>query len=236
LRPLVIIPVLRPSEPWERAVTSALKADCRVLIIDNSEGQIEWPELPEDVWLTQPYQNLGCAGSWNFGMRSSVSEPYWLVMNADCEVTTTAVDYLKAQMVEAGTTPAWVGVDGDWRVFAINPAWLEEVGWFDDNLHPIYMEDCDMEYRARIAGVPVICHRSQPTGSTHADGRSWKSVGPALGEFQNSKTHEQNRVYYKQKWGGGHRGGEVYASPFNAGHTIKHGPSILRLRRQTWRV
>lgn len=232
MEPLVIIPVLRPTEPIRAAVDAALAAGCRVLVIDNSEGQIDWAWAQDGTWITQPYQNLGCAGSWNFGIRSSLSEPFWFIQNADATMTRATRDYLEAGMVNAKDNPSWLGVDGDWRVMALNPAFIEQVGWFDERFHPIYMEDCDMEHRAIVAGA--WWDKSHPTGATHPNGggASWKDV-PG---HQNSQTHGRNHIEYLKKWGGGPRGGERFQTPFNQGEPDRCGPSIMRLRAQQWTV
>ena len=228
-RPLLIIPVLGVREPLVNLLES-VQGQARVLVIDNSAGAINWDDRPEQRalidHLTQPYTNLGCGASWNAGIRQSVDEPYWLVANADTVLAPGAIRYVVEELEKGG--PRWVGIDGDWRLMGLSPDFIEQVGWFDESFHPIYAEDCDMEYRATLAGVPWYHH--QPTGSTHAGGASWKTE-----KLPGHEKGQANRAYYVEKWGGMVRGGERYSTPFNSGQPDKCGPSIQRLRAQQWK-
>ena len=229
-RPLLGVPVLRPEEPLQ-ALVDSVRENVRLLIVDNSEGAIDWDtyDLPADAWVTQPYSNLGCAGAWNAIIRQSPSEPYWLIANADAVATPGTFDYLQEQMAEP--SPKWVGVDGDWRVMGLNAEWVETVGWFDEAFHPIYLEDCDMEYRGTVVGA--AWYNDIKTGATHGDGQSWK--GSDL-EQANRRTYPANADYYQEKWGGGWRGGEKFSTPFDRGTPDRCGPVLSRLRMQAWQL
>lgn len=93
---------------------------------------------------------------------------------------------------------------------AINPIALETIGMFDENLFPIYYDDVDWEYRARLAGLPDVV--SYDVHGVHLGSASIYSV-PGLKE-QNGTTFYQNRAYYKRKWGGD-MGRETFSVPFN---------------------
>lgn len=205
--------------------------EARILVVDNSEGAIDWDQrdLPEDAWLLQPLRNLGCAGSWNEIARSALlTDPYVLVANADTVLAPGAIRYLQEEMERGG--PRWVGVDGDWRLFALNTLCVEAVGWFDTRFYPIYNEDCDYEHRCRVAGVPFYHHHR--TGSTHGSGLSWK--GSDARAQQNARTHATNNQLYSQKWGGSVRGGETFTTPFDSGQPDLCGPRLSHLRQQRW--
>jgi len=228
-RPLLGIPVLRPEEPLERLVRS-VDGEARLLIVDNSEGAIDFDYLPDDAWVTQPYANLGVAASWNEIMRSALlTDPYVLIANADTELSPGDIRYLVEEM-EKGN-PRWVGIAGDWRLMGLTAECVEQVGWYDPSFHPIYLEDCDYEHRCNVAGVPHYNHFR--TGSMHGSGLSWK--GSAL-EAENTRTYPQNAAHYKRKWGGGWRGGETFDTPFDSGTPDKCGPDLSRLREQSWRL
>jgi GT2 family glycosyltransferase len=237
-KPLLGIPIVRPWEPVRELVES-IGNDARVLIVDNSQGGIDWEQmgLPDDAWVTQPYSRLGCGESWNFIMRQAlITDPYVLVANADTRLAPGAIEYVVSEMERGG--PRWVGIDGDWRLFGITDEWVERVGWFDPNIHPIYMEDCDMEYRGRLAGAEW--YNDHRTGSTHGDGLSWKGSNQdeRAGSLtdranQNARTHEGNRRYYQIKWGGRYRGSERYATPFESGKADLCGPTLSILRSQS---
>jgi GT2 family glycosyltransferase len=232
MRPLLGVPVLRESEPVMSLIES-VRDEARVLVIDNSEGNIDWSQrdLPDDAWLVQPYRNLGCAGSWNEIARSALlTDPYVLVANADTVLAPGAIRYVSEECEKGG--PRWVGIDGDWRLFGLTAEAVETVGWFDaDRFYPIYNEDCDYEHRCRVAGVPFYHHHR--TGSTHGSGLSWKGSDQRASE--NSRTHRANNEMYVRKWGGPVRGGEAFATPFDQGQPDLCGPLLSRLRSQTWR-
>ena len=236
-KPLLGVPVLRDTEPIGR-LFDGLGDSVRWLIIDNSEGGIEWQTddkfslhyLPEGAWLVQPYNNLGCAGAWNSIIRQAPTEPYWLIANADAEVGPKHLEYIVSEMSKGG--PRWVGVHGDWRLMGLTAEWVETVGWFDERFHPIYLEDTDMEYRGTLAGAEW--YNDHHTGqSEHQGGASWK--GTDL-ERQNTRTYRSNANEYQRKWGGGWRGGEVFTTPFDSGQADLCGPPLSRLRGNAWEL
>lgn len=231
-RPLLGVPVLRPTEPL-RALVDSVGDEARLLVIDNSEGAIEdWDWLPDDAWLVQPFRNLGCAGSWNEIIRSAlVTDDWCLVANADTIVAPGAIRYVSEEMAKPG--PRWVGIDGDWRLFGINAQCIQTVGWFDASFYPIYNEDCDYEYRCQLEGVPWYHHHR--TGSSHGSGQSWKNE--ANGAEQNTRTHQRNNQLYVSKWGGRQRGGEKYRTPYqNDVGPPDCGPDLSVLRANRWEV
>lgn len=98
----------------------------------------------------------------------------------------------------------------EYSCFALNPIALQRVGVFDENIFPIYLEDCDYAYRAKLAGLKMgmventnVAH--QGSGAIYAD--------PAL-MAQHNITFAANMSYYMRKWGGVNEQ-EKYTSPFN---------------------
>ena len=126
--------------------------------------------------------------------------------------------------------PRWIGMNRDWRVFAINQEAVERVGLFDTNFHPIYCEDCDYERRCTLGGVSwgFIDGAAKHVGSV-----SWQDSAQAKRE--NTRTYVENLAYYIRKWGGRPRGGETFATPFDEGGPLDRFPiDIDRLARLEW--
>ena len=93
--------------------------------------------------------------------------------------------------------------------FILNPIAIEKVGFFDENLFPAYMEDCDYSRRAFLAGM----HEENCADTmVHHYGSACLRNDPILAE-QNTLTHQRNHMYYRQKWGGSN-GNEIFTMPF----------------------
>jgi GT2 family glycosyltransferase len=187
-------------------------------------GDAELPEqTPDDIEVVRPAANLGVAASWNSVIRSDPRAPYWLIANVDAELHAEDIAYVIDECNKGGAR--WVGIGGDWRLFGITAEAVDTVGFWDENFHPIYLEDCDMEYRCKLAGVPA--YNYHPTRSRHEGGTSWKGIR----ELDRKVVNE----YYAEKWGGGWRGGETYSTPFNAGGSVRDWTLRLsQLRRGLW--
>jgi GT2 family glycosyltransferase len=94
---------------------------------------------------------------------------------------------------------------------AINPIAIEIVGYFDENLFPAYLEDCDYSYRAALAGLQEgYC----PGTAVRHLGSATISRDPIL-RIENQLTHGLNFQYYRNKWGG-INGQETFTRPFNS--------------------
>lgn len=213
---------------------------CTVLIIDNSpDGGIsdiarnhEWDTdmdgrgvIVRTLWFPA---NLGVAASWNLTIKYAPSEPYWVIANADTEFAPGALAALRSEAERGG--PRWVGIDGDWRAFALTVDAVRVAGLFDENYHPVYVEDCDYEHRCRLAGVMAY---TVPTGSRH-EGSAAISSDPRLHAL-NGRTHRSNLAYHEAKWGGSIRGGETHATPFGRGGSVRDWELVIdRLRDNAW--
>ena len=113
--------------------------------------------------------------------------------------------------------------------FALNRACLESVGYFDENFHPAYFEDNDYHWRCRQKKVEV---RPLVTASTHVG--SATIFGNPEYRARNKDTFEENKDYYRAKWGGT-PGEERWSAPFmgeNGGAEPPIEPA--RIRRLAW--
>lgn len=209
---------------------ASIDEPAEVLVVDNSpDGSmseaVERAGGARCVWFPN---NLGVAASWNLIVKSYPREPYWVIANADTELAPGALAALRSEAERGG--PRWVGIDGDWRAFALTVDAVRVAGLFDENYHPVYVEDCDYEHRCRLAGVMAY---TVPTGSRH-EGSAAISSDPRLHAL-NGRTHRSNLAYHEAKWGGSIRGGETHATPFGRGGSVRDWELVIdRLRDNAW--
>lgn len=230
--PLLVVPAISRPDLLARFIAGIDYPVERLLVIDNSPAQEMEPtningHIRQTLVFGAPW-NLGVAASWNIALKAM--DTWCVVANVDTDLAPGALAILAGIMAPA--SPRWIGMDGDWRAFGINVATVAEVGLFDENFHPIYCEDADYEYRCRLAGVPF---GFAWTGSRHVDSTTIRSDGRYAKE--NKRTYIENVAYYRAKWGGHLRGGEMYRSPFGRGGSIRDWTlDMPRLRSQHWDI
>lgn len=171
-----------------------------------------------------PYgTNRGLANSWNEGMLEAYNDGADVVIIANDDTYFTAGDLdklaVRARLFRNNYMVSVAGPHlgaGKWErshgysIFAINPIAIEKIGCFDQNIFPIYMEDCDHHRRATLLGlIEENCH---DTMITHG-GSSALAKSQEL-SLQNLVTQRKNGEYYVAKWGGINEH-EVYTRPFN---------------------
>lgn len=205
-----------------------------VVVIDNSDG-LEVADAADrvaddgwDVSVVSMPSNLGVAASWNLIIRTHTAASWWCIANADAELAPGDLDRLALEMDKPG--PRWVGMNGDWRVFGINRECVEAAGLFDEGFYPCYLEDCDYEYRCSLVGVPWYFIDG---GATHEGSAAIRS-DPRLAA-RNAVTYPANLARYREKWGGTHRGGETFTTPWNKGGSVRDWTlELSRLRELRW--
>jgi GT2 family glycosyltransferase len=184
--------------------------------------------------------NLGVSASWNAIIKSTPLAPYWLIFNSDIELGANDLAKIKAfvepRLDSHGLLWAW-----GMSAFAITPLALETIGFFDENIYPAYLEDCDYHYRAKLAGIQ--CENIPDLGLLHGELVNGKIQGSrAIGSDpkmlrENGRTHQGNFEYYRQKWGGSN-GEEIYTHPFDDPHNRLDYWSFdfARYKRQQWNL
>lgn len=217
--PALIVPYLRP-DFIDRMLASLDEPVEQLVVIDNGSGH------PRPGAISLP-MNIGVASAWNLGLKVSARAEWWLIVNDDV-VFATPGDLARLAGHMADPAARVVTLDG-FSAFALNRAALDAVGYFDEAITPAYYEDCDFEYRCRLAGVPIW---PMPSGLQHD--RSSTIADPHYGQ-QNGRTFNANNVYFRAKWGGPPRGGEAYTTPFNRGGSPADWTlEPQRFREQQW--
>ena len=230
--PVLIVPILNGPDRLVRLLDSIDVPVARVTVIDNGDvvdrligGRSMYPFV---IHVVKPGANLGVAASWNLGIKCSSKAPYWVILNHDLVPGPGDLARLEAAVEpRANAVYYMLGM----ACFAVTPATIAKVGWFDENFIPAYDEDLDYSRRCDLAGVERIeaGFSGQHVGSAtiYADGGSLRLL--------NHLTHVQNDKYYATKWGGRKQGGETFVSPFGVGEGVSAWTlDIERLRRQTW--
>ena len=168
-------------------------------------------------------RNRGASVSWNDGLASAQYEgcDVTMIVNSDIwfsegDVDTFAEYALTHRENYMLSCAGWHdGFDEAFpsqghSCFILNPIAIEKVGFFDENLFPAYMEDCDYSRRAFLAGMQEgNCANTMVHHYGSATIRNSEKLAA-----QNVLTHQRNQEYYLKKWGG-RNGEEVFVMPFN---------------------
>jgi len=192
--PALIVPVLaRPEMLYAMLDTIDYPVD-QLIVIDNGAG-VDRDRIGNngciDRWhlITMP-ANLGVAGSWNLGIKSAPFAPWWLIANFDLSWNPGNLERLAA-----ASSPDRVTLSAalpPWSAFTIGEQVIDQVGLFDEALHPAYFEDRDMEDRCRNAGIEV---RATDITVTHHN----SSTLAAGYQEANARTYGLNLSYYQAK-------------------------------------
>lgn len=184
--------------------------------------QLAW-QYSGHVRMYDYRQNRGLAKSWNDGLENAyaVGADVVMLLNDDMipapgdlqRVARTALEMPDACIVKCR------GFDlrsNDYRSMefgftAITRTGIERVGFFDENIGPIYWEDIDWDRRRMLLGGAVVTE--ERTGVVHAGSKTTVTV-PGLLEF-GQRSYDAGEVYYRAKWGATHHEGETYTIPFN---------------------
>jgi GT2 family glycosyltransferase len=189
------------------------------------------------------HHNAGVAASWNETIKLFPA-PYWMLVNNDIQFAPGDLAKMAAAAVHC-STPAHPRADvgrvgmlygnhgASW--FAITAAAVDEVGLFDENFYPAYLEDCDWGYRADLLGVRRrnvegvnSFHGAKFTDGVHGSATIYSD--PELRK-KNGRTHASNFDYYRRKWGG-NNGQEIYKTPFNEPLPVSFWKFETALRKQ----
>lgn len=178
----------------------------RIYIIDNSCGKYEG-HRSRRVQVITPTHNLGAGGSLNFLFPAIAPKPL-IQLNDDIEV---AEDLLQSMMNCDADIIVADGSSSNTAILIRNEAW-RKVGPMDPQFWPAYLEDCDWQYRASLAGLVPKC---PPSGGYRDNGPSATKQRMSLAErTELDKHYEANCQYYRDKWGGSpHQ--EVFRIPFD---------------------
>lgn len=168
-------------------------------------------------------RNLGCARYWNDGivLAQERGADVTIICGNDIWFSAGDIDKLALKSIHCPEnymiSAAGIHVGrNQWEpshghsCFALNPISLEKIGYFDQNLWPAYLEDCDYWYRSTLARLH---EENCPDTMIYHVGSATIQADRKLAA-QNRITQGKNFRYYQQKWGD-INGLEKYKTPFN---------------------
>lgn len=198
----------------------------RVLEVD----EIRNSPLNESIWVQEPRANIGVAGAWNWllhtqlaqrsevGTRRSAADGYVVICNNDIQ---WAPNDLERMHWAALSDPGMCAVFGNWSFsnFLVTREGVRQLGYFDENFWPAYLEDGDYWRRICVSGAKV-CHAAgiNSIHGENGEGSCTIHSDPDLAR-RNEATHQRNWIYYRAKWGFGLTGGasEGHRKPLTIG-------------------
>lgn len=191
--PVLIVPVLTEHHRVDAMLESFGGRIGDLIVIDNGNNQ-EWSpttDKAERVFHWRMPSNLGVAGSWNLGIKSTPKSSGWMIVNHDIVFGDNATDEFVAM---TGPDRIVLGGKPHWSCFWLGSEVVKKVGIFHEGYHPAYFEDNDYQLRAAVLQVPIsislapIFHRNSSTLQSSP-------------EFQarNSRTFEANKILFEER-------------------------------------
>jgi hypothetical protein len=201
-----------------------------VPVLVNYEGftklmqSVDVPVLPYVVPNWE--DNIGVSGGWNQGLRNAIRDDldYLFIMNDDIVMQPHSMTRMMRGVENNHLVTAFNTRDEnydhldethyiespDYACFVVRPwEFVTRFGYFDENFAPAYFEDNDMNYRIKLAGGKDRKCTSAPMYHAGSVTQNWGGV-----PHVSSEMFEDNREYYRQKWGG-LPGEETFKTPFN---------------------
>lgn len=215
--PVMIVPVLTDYKKLDNMIKSINYPIRELLIIDNGAKNTNyepaWNNWIHKTWHIKLPNNLGVAGSWNLGIKSTPMSNYWLISNFDVE---WGGDSLKLfheittaeKLILSNGSPEWCAFTLGWKV-------VQKIGLFDEALHPAYFEDNDYERRINQNEDGIKIEKSF-IPVAHDNSSTLKAGFHQI----NDVTFPNNATYYRKK---------IDANDYSAGEW-----SIKRRRANSW--
>jgi hypothetical protein len=223
----------------------------RLYVIDN--GGVVTPSMvrgyrANNVHINDPGYNMGVGPAWNAIIKANIQAPWWMISSNDMQFESGCLSRLVDDMDAHSGVPHLsrivIGHDRKWGhhfgAFALNAECIDMVGWFDENIQPVYYEDTDMLARIERAKKHGFTLTDIDSESTHVGEQSWKTDSHhAVG---NKRSWDLNRDYFDEKWNAadGRKETAQFDVPFNVfnddGLRYWPQPTVERMRQQDWHV
>lgn len=193
--PVLIVPTLNGHDRLQVMLGSIDYPTDQVIVVDNGGTEHQWvkPDWVGTLDVIRLPSNLGVAGSWNLGIKSTPFAPYWLIVNDDITFARGSLARFAQQGVNVGTIGLCAAAS-PWCAFTIGESVIERVGLFDEVFYPAYFEDTDYAWRAiDVMGLDIINYTD--IAVNHANS-STISTGYAE---QNQRTYQVNKDMFAHK-------------------------------------
>lgn len=208
----VAIPTLNRADLLEESVDSHLKLmpNIPMVILDNGAQKMWFKEL--DIPFIDIYEmakNLGVAKSWNYMAKLLFGLPEYncthvIFLNDDVVLGRSENDI--CAFIARNINYDIIVSEKGFCSFILSRNGFFELHGFDENFYPVYFEDNDFMYRAKLANMNVL----------HTDFLNPKVFRNSMTLHKDKSTNSRfmdNKNYYEQKWGG-EPGKETYVRPF----------------------
>lgn len=212
------IPVYRRYDLFERLLqtlgASSLRPD-KVVVVDNGNNHAtawtainSWTTAEHPYTLLSPGYNTGCSGAWNLILDNTEPGDLVIISNDDMVLAPESI-----QIVVDAASQADLVQGFGFSLFSVSRQLVDDVGFFDENFHPIYFEDLDFHHRVRLAGRR---HTHVDAHAQHAHSATMSTLNPAERKAFGLR-QSVLKSYYSRKWGGVPTKGqpERYTTPFN---------------------
>jgi len=182
--------------------------------------------LKGKVHVTESPFNFGCARGMNLGMKAIAErqDSWGIIANSDIWFKPGSLFKLYTHMATPHNYPdiAFVNLaeEASWSMFVATTNLIQNVGYFDENIYPMFYEDDEYSVRIRISGLNVIRFPDVHVGHGEGDGATHYVSGTIRllrGKFEPSRlsyTFNQtpfaamvkrggkaNANYFHRKWG-----------------------------------
>jgi hypothetical protein len=191
--PLLSIPVLNRYDLLERMIDSIDYPIDEILIINNGkEKYIPKNESFNFRVLNLP-SNLGCAGSWNLTVKLYPHLSYWSFASADIIWIPGSIE----KMVQESGKDFLCLSNQYTSAFSWGENLVRNVGLFDENYYPIYVEYRDYRERIYSKGLKDSIKFNAFEIDGTDDGTTVKSDNLFI--KKNTYTEEKNEEYFANK-------------------------------------
>ena len=125
----------------------------KFLIIDNGNNPNWHPvvDCAKETYVYKIPNNLGVAGSWNFGIKATAKFYGWMILNDDIYFRPGALKDFFSQ-----AAPDNIVECGGFHAFWLGCEVVKKIGIFHEGFHPAYYEDTDYTMRARYARINIL--------------------------------------------------------------------------------
>ena len=158
--PVMIVPTLNGHDRLQDMLESIDYPIDQVIVVDNGGTKHQWvkPDWVDTLDVIRLPSNLGVAGSWNLGIKSSPFAPYWLIVNDDVTFAPDSLARFAYEGEHVGTISLCADVS-PWCAFTLGDSVVDSVGLFDEVYYPAYFEDTDYAHRVmEFMGEDAIYH------------------------------------------------------------------------------
>lgn len=216
----IIVPVI-DEEICDRFVDSlgfTSERDYRnVILVDNSQQNFVEKYKHLGIRTLTPPGNIGVGRAWNLAMYEVRRNKLYYEKTHIFFLTSSAILFRKSAstFIEKAKTYAngfGLLTEQAWHLIGFTPKTIDQVGEFDTNFYPAYLEDADYLYRLGLANI----HSNVKEIHLPKCDSETLSQGDALAIKKNKAqvNFEGLTEYYIRKWGGvpGH---EKFLLPYN---------------------